>query len=511
MDEMKRIYREALHARIEALGSAGRLLDEGDEEAADSIRRLAHSLKGSGGTYGFPEISNVAAIVESASDDQLRKSLDELMTVLKEIAAGGQSLAFGILVVEDEPVTARVMQAKLEEPNRIIYTATTGAEAEAILNTEQIHMVLLDLILPDTDGRNFLVKLRERPVFAGLPVIVTSVKGSSSIKAECFALGANEYFEKPVDLEILSAAVGASLQRTGQIVKASRTDTLTGLPNRTAFAEAFQRAQSLAERSRINLSVAILDLDKFKDVNDTYGHNIGDDVLRSFSKILVETLRDTDFVARWGGEEFVVLFPKADAKGAKVALNHTLEVFSKVTFSSEDGHDFQCTFSGGVVDVDKETILEDAVANADRLLYHAKDGGRNQIFTREEPVQDKTISVLLAEDDELVASLISHRLSKEGFEISHYSDGLSALMAAPDMKVDLAILDVKMPGLDGFQLLEKLRKMNHYRAIPIVMLTSMGSDKDISRGFELGADDYIMKPFSPVELLARVNRLMFSR
>ena len=131
MDEMKRIYREGLHARIEALEGARRSLDEGGEEAADSIRRLAHSLKGSGGSYGFPEISNVAAIVETSEDTNLADNLDALMLVLRKIAAGEQTLAFGILVVEDEPVTARIMQKKLEEPNRIIYMAGTGAEVPA--------------------------------------------------------------------------------------------------------------------------------------------------------------------------------------------------------------------------------------------------------------------------------------------------------------------------------------------------------------------------------------------
>ena len=110
-----------------------------------------------------------------------------------------------------------------------------------------------------------------------------------------------------------------------------------------------------------------------------------------------------------------------------------------------------------------------------------------------------------------MASLIDERLAQEGFEISHYSDGMSALKAAPELEVDLTILDAQMPGLDGFQLLAKLRKMSNYRTSPIVMLTSMGSDKDISRGFELGADDYIMKPFSSVELLARVRRLIKPR
>ena len=113
-------------------------------------------------------------------------------------------------------------------------------------------------------------------------------------------------------------------------------------------------------------------------------------------------------------------------------------------------------------------------------------------------------------DSALVSSVIKHRLGREGFEVHHYPDGVRALLAAPDLEVSLCILDIKMPGIDGFELLGKLRRMPAYQNIPIVMLTAMGNEKDIERGFALGADDYIIKPFSPLELLARIRRLLKS-
>ena len=116
----------------------------------------------------------------------------------------------------------------------------------------------------------------------------------------------------------------------------------------------------------------------------------------------------------------------------------------------------------------------------------------------------------MAEDDDLIASVIKHRLGREGFEVHHFPDGIRALLAAPDLQVSLCILDIKMPGIDGFELLGKLRRMPAYQKIPIVMLTALGGEKDIERGFALGADDYIMKPFSPLELLARIRRLIKS-
>jgi len=508
MDDLKQIYREALVARIDALEAVKKGLEEKSSDALDSLRRIAHTLKGSGGTYGFAEITAAAAAVEEAEDRDLPDRIDALLDVLKAVAYGGAERKFGLLIIEDDPITSKILQVKLAENNREVFAVETAHEAEEILKNEEIDIILLDLILPDTDGRNFLMKLREKPSMAGLPVFITSAKGSSATQAECFALGADGFFEKPLDNEILSAAVSAKLQRSGEIKRESRSDPLTGLPNRAAFAEDFKRSQSLAQRSRDPLTLAIIDVDHFKNVNDTHGHATGDVVLKRLGKVLTENLRQTDVLARWGGEEFVILFPKAGLEGAAMALQKGLDALGAVKFQGEDGIAFKVTFSGGLAVVSDEMTVDEAVAEADRLLYLAKGNGRNQILSEAIKLDQAAKIILLAEDDELIASVIKHRLGKEGFEVIHFPDGTSALAGAPDVEAVMAILDVKMPGMDGFELLANLREMTYYRKIPIVMLTSMGSEKDIVRGFELGADDYIMKPFSPTELLARVRRLI---
>lgn len=508
MEEMKRLYIEALHARIDALEAAKKAFQSDDPDAEDSIRRLAHTIRGSGTTYGFPEITTAAAKVEDTETAELAEVLEEFLAILHTVASQSETKLLSVLIIEDNPVESRILQARLAAKNRNIFTAETAAQAEEILEQEDIALILLDLILPDTDGRNFLVRLKERPDLSGIPVFVVSAKGSQGTKAECFALGAESYFEKPVDSEILATAVAAKLQSTGEAVSKSRTDPLTGLPNRAAFTEEFNRAQSLATRSRSSLAVAIIDLDHFKNLNDTYGHRMGDEVLKRIRPIMSNALRQTDYVARWGGEEFVVLFPKADAKGAAGALNKALGILRKEQFSVGGQTISDVTFSGGVEEVSPDMPVDEAIAEADRHLYQAKENGRARIVTPATEITATKKTILLAEDDELVASVVKHRLGREGFEVVHHPDGISAFNAAVDMTASLAILDVKMPGMDGFELLGKLREMTSYRTIPIVMLTSMGSEQDIVRGLELGADDYIMKPFSPVELLARIRRLL---
>ena len=132
--------------------------------------------------------------------------------------------------------------------------------------------------------------------------------------------------------------------------------------------------------------------------------------------------------------------------------------------------------------------------------------GGNALVDQTQP--EEAVTVLFAEDDLLSAAMLQHRLEKEGFNVLHFPDGAEALDGALSNRVDLAILDVKMPGMDGFELLERLRKVPAYYELPIIMLTSMGREEDVARGFDLGADDYMVKPFSPVEVLARVRRLL---
>lgn len=117
--------------------------------------------------------------------------------------------------------------------------------------------------------------------------------------------------------------------------------------------------------------------------------------------------------------------------------------------------------------------------------------------------------VLVAEDDPVTTKILLHRLSHEhGLRVVHADDGTAALAVAEREALDAAILDIRLPGLDGLGVLARLREMPRYERLPILMLTSLGSERDVVRGFELGADDYVVKPFSPAELIARVRRLL---
>src|SRR2546428_4892696 len=339
-------YGEALAAQINVLEVAQRALRENSPEAIESIYRIAHALRDSGRSYGFPEVSEVAQALQQAIED-LPTRLEDLLNALRQVTSNGAADETGILVIEDDPETAHLLHLKLYAAHREIHLAKTAADAERVLEEQEISLILLDLSLADMDGRRLLVRLRDRHRTAGIPIFVLSARVGTLPKTECFALRADEYFEKPFDPETLSAAVAAKLHRVREIARESRQDSLTGLPNRVAFTEAFKRAHALAVRASEPLSLAMIDFDGFKMINDGYGHAVGDDVLRRAASVIAAALRRSDFLARWGGEEFIAFFPKTEPAGAGRALTKALGVVRGQRFQAREGGDVSGAFFSG--------------------------------------------------------------------------------------------------------------------------------------------------------------------
>jgi DNA-binding response OmpR family regulator len=369
IDELQAAFRTALGVRAAALEAAAAGFQEGQAGAAASIRRMAHALRGVGGTYGFPEVSEAAAACEDAPDDALLVALDGLRDLLKRIAAEGSTGQHTVLLVEDDLAVSELVQMVVRAPDRRIYAVQTTMGARMVIEDHLPDLILLDLILPDADGRMLLARFREDPRTADVPILVITGLSAPLVKTECLALGADDFLLKPLDPRTLAVRVSTLLERR---------------PLRPA------------------------------------GH----------------------------GERPGTVPPRAH---------------------------------GAMPPAEPATGSAHTVA--------APPG-----------------PVLLAEDDELTAAVITHRLVREGLEVRRYADGAAALAAAQARAHALVILDVKMPAMDGFELLQRLRALPAYATTPILMLTSMGSERDIARGFELGADDYMVKPFSPVEVVARVNR-----
>jgi two-component system, cell cycle response regulator len=490
----------ALESAVHALALPGEA-----EDAADSIRRIARALIEGGALEGRIEPGAAASEVLAADRAGIGVAARRLVELLalETRASKGDDL---VLVIEDDVVFARTLEFRLATTGARMTSVATAAAARDVLKGEAVSLVVLDLILPDSDGRNILLELRSDPRTAGLPVFVVSARLGTHTKAECFALGADAYFEKPLDLDAFAVAVGSRLERHHEQAELARRDPVTCLPNRAAFLESCHRLRQAGLETRFSL--AVLDLDHFRWVEETWGRQVGDDVLRRAGSHIATALAQAALFARWDGAEFIALFAGPSASEAGVAVDGALGVLRQVDLHQGEGDPLVVTFSAGVVDVPAGQTLEDTIAVADRLCYVAKSSGRNRVVAGEPAGAIPSRRILLAEDDPDIVRMIRRHLEHEGFEVVAYADGAKALANAAGSGAALIISDIEMPNLDGLGLLQGLRARPEFRHIPIMMLTAMGDESYVVRAFELGADDYVLKPFSMREVTARVRRLL---
>jgi diguanylate cyclase (GGDEF)-like protein len=323
------------------------------------------------------------------------------------------------------------------------------------------------------------------------------------LRTECFELGADAFVEKPFDPDVLAADVSSRLERAAVRTRLAQRDDLTGLLNLAGLLEALDK---LAGRPR---ALVVAELDGIRAISNRYGWGTAEIIVAEVGKGLLAALPGA-LLARSAGSEFAAVLPgRGEAEATELAAA-MLEAIRNVPVRSPDGETFRLTASAGLrADAGASDTHE--LVDAVRVLAHAaQSAGGNRVTSAAAPVLVASSAplVLVAEDDDITAKILMHRLEKEAFEVLRFDNGNDAYRGALKRTPALVILDVKMPGMDGFEVLERLRKTPSYAAVPIMMLTGMGSEADVVRGFELGADDYLLKPFSPTELLARIRRLV---
>ncbi len=406
-----------------------------------------------------------------------------------------------LLIIEDDPEIGYLLGAVLGGDDRELHVVATGAEADRIASERAIDLIVLDLILPDVDGRVLITRFRERPETSSAPIVVVSARSGTDIRQDCYALGADVYVEKPFDPDTLAAEVESRLQRSVARTTGALVDHVTALGNRSAARKHFSGLETAS-------SLALIQLDGFLSVTERWGWEVGEAVLKSVTGPLVEAAGDGVFLARLGAGDFLLVAPTGGTPSVVERAERILDRLRDESIRTPDGESFRFTASIGVIEVDTDATLDAALDEARVRLLRAREAGRNQVVWEEADPDETIRRILVAEDDEISATILLHRLQKEGLDVTRCDNGRDVYELALEDTPDLLILDVKMPGMDGFEVLESLRRTPSFSAVPIIMLTSMGSEADVVRGFQLGADDYVLKPFSPVELSARVWRLL---
>ncbi len=302
-----------------------------------------------------------------------------------------------ILVVDDsQPQREKLAQVLRAEGYEVV-EARDGKEAIRSVKDAQPDLVLLDMILPDMDGRQVLRLIKPRDSDQFLPVIILSMKGDVATKVEGLRLGADDFLVKGVEEPEIIARCQAMLrikslqerlrEMQRKLEEQSITDGLTGLKNRRFFDERLHEEFRRAQRYGDYLALIMIDLDHFKLVNDRHGHQAGDVVLQESASLIRGSLRDPDICARYGGEEFAVILPKTHMSGALAVAERIWRAMGTKEFVIGPGEDgrapgaIHVSASIGVAfypskDINSAELL---VRFADQALYQAKRSGRNTI------------------------------------------------------------------------------------------------------------------------------------
>jgi len=320
-----------------------------------------------------------------------------------------------ILIVDDDPDLVRLLQYALAKQGYHVEQALTGKEGLEMAQTLHPHVVITDLMMPGMDGTALCRELKANPDLHPVYVIMLTAKGEADSQVSNLQLGADDYVVKPAGLRELHARIEVGLrwiESQSQLTKMATSDSLTGLPNRYLLDQVLAREMASALNEQTPLSLIFLDLDEFKQVNDTYGHAVGDHALQQLAGIIRDQVRATDIPARYGGEEFVIVLPGiAQDLALKVAgrLRATIatELWPAVVRSLADasvevmlGPEGELTASLGVVSLPESMARTpaDLLRAADSASYQAKELGRNRVCLFRGAHQERENAPSLQED-----------------------------------------------------------------------------------------------------------------
>lgn len=380
-----------------------------DPKSAQDIYRSAHRLKGSAPTFGLIRVGEIAdelaelwewsCRVQTVDvEEMLMPTLNETQNHLirlkieYEIAKNQAELVIRetpreikpgasgrLLLIDDDDILRSYLAEEFHLRGYEVEEAADVATAKLKLYEQHYDMLLLDLMMYPQSGYEMFKFLKDDPSMKWIPLIVLSGREDLEDKVRCLRSGADDYVTKPFQFEELEARVYNVVTRSRQFESMAFRDGLTGVYNRRYFDHQLKVEMEWAKREEEPISLAFIDIDNFKAVNDTYGHQAGDMVLKGLGHILQSNLRTTDLLARYGGEEFVVLMPRTDGDVAQSVIERVLEKVRLQTVARMPEHEFHITFSSGITQWKPDVTPEEMLRQADDAMYRAKTEGRNRV------------------------------------------------------------------------------------------------------------------------------------
>jgi diguanylate cyclase (GGDEF)-like protein len=301
---------------------------------------------------------------------------------------------FHILVVEDNPIARKYLERKLKLAGYCVTSASNGREAVEAFDKKFFPIMLTDWMMPEMNGLELCQKIREKPTEGYVFMVLLTARDTTEDIIQGLEAGADDYLTKPVNHAELIARINSgmrilklekNLKEANEKIKVlSVTDPLTGCFNRGYMTKKLIQELKRARRYKHPLSVIFSDIDYFKKVNDTYGHQAGDLVLKEFAKCIMDNIRmDVDWLTRYGGEEFLIVLPETLSDSALSVAERIRENATQRVITWE-GKDIKISASFGVVGLEERELEMDIssealILKADKALYQSKHDGRNRV------------------------------------------------------------------------------------------------------------------------------------
>jgi diguanylate cyclase (GGDEF)-like protein len=289
-----------------------------------------------------------------------------------------------VLTVDDDPYILATLRDLLSRAGVRVTTVSDPLRVVEVLEETTPDLIVFDVDMPHLSGIELCRLVRRDSRWSSLPVVFLTSHRDPDVVTRIFAAGADDYVSKPIVGPELTTRIMNRIERTRLQRSLAETDALTGLVNRHRANQVLDHYLRLATRQGAPLCLAVIDVDGFKQINDRYGHLVGDDVLRRLGVLLGHMFRSDDVVARWGGEEFLVgMYGMSPQHGVR-RMTEVLELVRREWFVTEGGIEFQITFSAGLAYFPNQgQTTAELFRAADAALYRAKEGGRNRVLAAE--------------------------------------------------------------------------------------------------------------------------------
>ena len=305
-------------------------------------------------------------------------SLHGIVERIMELNEWQEQETYRVLIVEDSKTASHLIRRTLAENQIAAEIVNDPRQVLNALRQFNPDLILMDMYMPNCTGVEAARIIRQHGEFLSTPIVYLSGETNVALQVDAMRLGGDHFLTKPYNPVFLNAIVKSKIERYRALRRTMYHDSLTGLLNHSSGKNTLDMLLSGVSHEGGALSVVMMDIDYFKQVNDSYGHPVGDQVIRSLSWLLKQRLRKHDVLCRYGGEEFMIALPHTDAEQAYTIMDRIRQDFAQIRHPFGSNH-FLATASGGIASFPRQQSGDALIKAADEALYQAKRGGRNRI------------------------------------------------------------------------------------------------------------------------------------